>query len=87
MMPNLLKNNLMLIIKQLPDEDIMFVQMYIETLERQYNNLLDDNVELSKRIANTSKFINKIKRTSDYINGIACDDMLDLLEGKNGKIN
>ena len=61
MMPNLLKNNLMLIIKQLPDEDIMFVQMYIETLERQYNNLLDDNVELSKRIANTSKFINKIK--------------------------
>lgn len=82
MLPDLLKKNLMTIIKQLPDEDIMFVRMCIDTLERQYENLLDDTVELSKRIANTSNFVKRIKESSDYINGIACDDFLEMLEGK-----
>ena len=54
----------------------------INNLQSKINKLNNENFELAKRIHNTKKIVNKVKKVSDYMNGIACDDLLSALEGK-----
>ena len=54
----------------------------INNLQSKIDKLNNENFELAKRINNTKEIVNKVKKVSDYMNGIACDDLLSALEGK-----
>lgn len=56
------------------------IELY--NLQSKIDKLDNENFELAKRIYNTKKIVNKVKKVSDYMNGIPCDDLLNTLEGK-----
>lgn len=66
----------------LEEEDYIKIQNYINNLQSKIDKLDNENFELAKRIHNTKKIVNKVKKVSDYMNEIACDDLLNALEGK-----
>ena len=82
MLPEELQEELMSCIRKMPFEDFMLLMKCIKILVDKNLDLENENFELCKRILKTNEFIKKIRKVSDYLNGIPCEDVLDLLNGK-----